>query len=121
MKSAAAKGAYYKLRTKKWLEARGYAVAFLERVQWIPPRVPGGRMIPIKRDQLGADLLAMSRSEVILAQVKGGGTARRQRAAARRTFDQFPIPAFVQTWIVTWQPRAREPEIQNYVTSERES
>jgi hypothetical protein len=119
MTTAAAKGSYYKLRTKRWLEAHGFAVAFMERIHWIPARTPGGRMIPIKRDQFGADLLAMSRDALILVQVKGG-TARGHRAAGRREFDKFPIPPFVRTWIVSWQPHARAPEIQDYVTSDRD-
>ncbi len=117
MPSAAATGAYYKRRTKKWFEDRGYAVAYMERIQWIPGK-GRARMIPIKRDQFGADLLVMNLDTMALVQVKfqrtGGGTA-----AARRAFDKFPIPRFVQTWIVVWAPRQREPEIQTYVFSRR--
>jgi hypothetical protein len=119
MTTAAAKGSYYKTRTKRYLERKGYHVAHLERVYWIPSKEPGGRMIPIKHDQFGADLLAMSRDAIILVQVKSG-TARGNLAAARRAFDRFPIPPFVRTWIIIWQPRAREPEIQNYVSSDRD-
>jgi len=112
--NAAAKGSYYKLRTKRWLETKGYAVAFMERIQWIPKG--HGHMIPVKRDQFGADLLAMNRDEMILVQVKFG---KGSRAAARRTFDTFPIPPFVSTWIVSWEARARTPEIQVYAFSGR--
>lgn len=113
MRSAAAKGSYYKLRTKRWLEAKGYAVAFLERIHWIPPREPGGRMIPIKRDQLGADLMAVSADAIILVQVKFGTNRRGagHLAAGRREFAKYAMPALVQRWIVIWAPRMREPEI----------
>lgn len=113
--NAAATGAYYKRRTKMWLERHGYVVAYMERVQWIPGK-PGARMIPVKRDQFGADLLAMNREAMALVQVKFQ-RKEASTAAARRTFDQFPIPPFVQTWIVVWGPRQREPEIQSYVFS----
>ncbi|HEV8502504.1 MAG TPA: hypothetical protein VGR63_13065 [Casimicrobiaceae bacterium] len=117
--NAAATGAYYKRRTKKYLEGRGFAVAYMERIQWIPGR-RGGPMIPVKRDQFGADLLAMNLDTMALVQVKfqrtAGGTA-----AARRAFDKWPIPRFVQTWIVVWAPRQREPEIQSYVFSRKQA
>lgn len=113
--TAAAAGAYYKRRTKKWLEDRGFAVAYMERVQLIPGK-DGRPTIPVKRDQFGADLLAMKRDTMALVQVKFQRTES-STAAARRTFDQFPIPPFVQTWIVVWAPRQRAPEIQSYVFS----
>jgi hypothetical protein len=115
--NAAATGAYYKRRTKKWLESRGFAVAYMERIQWIPGK--GGRpMIPVKHDQFGADLLAMNLSTIALVQVKFQRTAD-STAKARRAFDKWPIPRFVQTWIVVWAPRQREPEVQSYVYSRR--
>lgn len=112
-KSASAKGNYYKLRTKKWLEAKGYAVAFMERIMWIPPKEPGGRLIPIKRDQFGADLLAVSKTELIFVQVKLKGPTNTSglRASAIAEFAKHIIPAFAQQWVVIWEPKAREPEI----------
>ena len=110
--SNASRGAYYKLRTKKWLEARGYTVALMERVMWIPPKEPGGRPIPVKRDQLGADLLAVSATELVLVQVKSvGPKTSPDRLGAIREFAKYTVPAFVQQWVVIWKPRQREPEI----------
>jgi hypothetical protein len=106
--SAASKGAYWKLRTKRWLEARGYQVAFMERVHWI--QTDTGR-VPVKKDQLGSDLLAVSRDRIVFVQVKGGKTGRSNLAAGRTTFAQFVFPAGTQQWVVMWKPRAREPEI----------
>lgn len=115
-RSSSAKGNYYKLRTKRWLEAQGYAVGFMERVMWVRPKVVGERPIPIKVDQFGADLLAMNVSELIFVQAKlagrrdpqAGGTAR---MSALREFAKYPFPPFVERWVVQWRPRAREPEI----------
>jgi hypothetical protein len=109
-KSNSAKGNYYKLRTKKWLEAKGYSVAFMERMMWIPPRNPGDTMIPIKKDQFGSDLLAVNQDEIIFVQVKfnRGGIS-----VGRREFARYVFPSFAQRWIVIWEPRAREPEIED--------
>jgi len=114
-RSNSAKGNYYKLRTKKWLEAKGYAVAFMERVMWIPPKEPGGRMIPVKKDQFGADLLAVTATEIVFVQVK---LNRNNIAAGRHEFAKFTFPTTTQQWIVIWEPRQREPEI---IEMEREA
>lgn len=108
MISAVAKGQYWKGRTKRFLEERGYQVAFLERVLWL--QTARGR-IPVKRDQFASDLLAVNTDEVIFIQVKGGATRRSQLAAARKAFAQFAFPAGTQQWIVCWAPRARLPEV----------
>lgn len=108
MPSAVAKGQYWKSRTKKFLEASGYQVAFLERVLWL--QTARGR-IPVKRDQFASDLLAVNTAEVIFVQVKGGASRRSQLAAARQEFARFAFPAGTQQWIVCWAPRARQPEI----------
>lgn len=111
--SASSRGNYYKLRTKRWLEAKGYAVAFMERMLWIPAKRPGDRMIPVKHDQFGSDLLAMCDRELVFVQVKFGSTRRGagHLAAGRREFLRYPFPADTRQWIVVWALRAREPEI----------
>lgn len=106
--SSAAKGQYWKTRTKKFLEAAGYQVAFMERVLWI--QTPTGR-VPVKKDQFASDLLAVNRKEIAFVQVKGGATGRSNLAAARAAFAQFAFPAGTKQWVVLWKPRARAPEI----------
>ncbi len=108
MPSAVAKGQYWKSRTKHWLEAQGYQVAFLERVLWI--QTARGR-VPVKRDQMGSDLLAVNATDVLFVQVKGGVSRRSQLAAARTEFAKYAFPAGTQQWIVCWAPRARQPEV----------
>lgn len=105
---SAAKGQYYKLRTKRFLEAAGYQVAFLERMLWI--QTPKGR-VPVKRDQFASDLLAVNRDEVVFVQVKGGVTGRSNLAAARTAFGTYAFPSGTKQWVVLWPPRARQPEI----------
>jgi hypothetical protein len=107
-RSAVAKGAYWKSRTKRWLEAQGFAVAFLERVLWIQ----GKRgLIPVKRDQLASDVLAVSQDRVLFVQVKGG-ESRPDWSAARKEFALYPLPPSAEQWTVYWEPNARAPEIE---------
>lgn len=107
MLSSAQKGAYWKARTRKWLVAQGYQVGDLEIVHWIFTK--GGR-IPTKRDQFGSDLLAVSLTEVVFVQVKGGRTGG-TFPEARRKFAEFQFPPSTQQWVVAWAPRARKPVV----------
>jgi hypothetical protein len=111
MPSNAAKGAYYKRRTWKWLESLGYAVAHLERTL---PAV-GTRRFPIKVDQLGADLLAVSAARVVFVQVKHFGPthrwATRRVMEARVEFARHPLPPGAEQWIVVWGVRQRTPQV----------
>ena len=109
MASNASRGAAAKGRTKKWLIAQGYAVADMEVVRWV--MTPKGRR-PVKRDQFGADLVAMNHLRIVFVQVKSGdpkswGTF----PAARRKFDEFTWAPGVERWIVAWAPRSRAPRI----------
>lgn len=108
MPSNAARGAYYKARTKKWMEQQGYAVAYLECVRWVYR--PGGERIPTKVDQFGSDLLAMSRDRLIFIQVKCGSP---DRPKTLRKFGEYPFtrsPAIL-VWLVVWKLRARDPVV----------
>lgn len=108
----AQRGAYYKGRTKKWLAARGWQVADMEVVRWIYQ--PGRQPMPVKRDQFASDLLAMNASRIVFVQCKGGEAARGGTfPAARRAFEAFVWPVFVERWIIAWAPRSREPRIIN--------
>lgn len=111
--SAAAKGSHYKARTKAWLEKRGYDVAFLERMFLLHKPAdklrPGeSPMIPIKRDQMGADLLAVSETEILFVQVQLG---REHIAKRRAEFSQHRCPPPAKQWLVIWEKGGREPEV----------
>lgn len=108
MPSNAAKGQYYKAKTKRWLEAHGFAVAFMERMMFI--HTAHGR-VPVKRDQFGSDLLAMSRQAIVFVQVKGGKYGSKQINAGLKAFDAFEFPPMSQQCVIAWKPRARQPEI----------
>jgi hypothetical protein len=111
MASNAGRGAYYKGRTKKWLIAQGWQVADLEVTRWIHP--PGRSALPIKRDQLGSDLLAVSAHRIAFVQVKSGAQAAgdTQFPDAQREFHRFTFPPFVRLLIAAWTPGARFPRL----------
>lgn len=109
MATNVSRGAAAKGRTKKYLQARGYQVADLEVVRYIFGK--GGRM-PVKRDQFGSDLLAVSHFEVIFVQVKSGKSAAGGTfPEARREFAKFEFPRGVVRRIIAWPPYARYPRI----------
>lgn len=111
MASNAARGAYFKGRTRKWLIAQGYQVADLEIIRWVFR--PGGHRMPVKRDQFGSDLLAMSAGHIVFIQVKGGAQAAGagQFLDAQREFAKHQFPQAAHLWIVCWPPRARQPRV----------
>jgi hypothetical protein len=107
------KGNYYKLRTKQWLLKKGYQVGFLELTNRIIVRSKDkkgikNKIIFIKKDQFGADLLAMNKEELIFIQVKFG---KKNISTAIKEFTKFKFPSFTKKWIVVWEFRASEPEI----------
>lgn len=122
MASNAARGARAKTRTRKWLEAYGYQVADLEKVYYV--RTPKGRL-PVKRDQMGADLLAVLPPaplrfpgpypfdrDIVFVQVKSGASAKGGTfPSARRAFCGYPVSAVAAQAVVAWPPRARHPRI----------
>lgn len=110
-RSAHAKGNYYKLRTKKWLQEQGYEVVNMEvqRRVFIPAR-PGfpEKVLFIKQDLWGADLLASNRKELIAVQVK---THTTDIARGVKALCAAPWPGSVKMWVVLWPYRGREPVI----------
>ena len=111
MSSNATRGAYFKAKTRKWLLTQGWQVADLEIVRWV--FTPKGRL-GAKRDQFGADLLAMRSTGLLFVQVKGGKQAagQGQFPSAQREFQRYDWPTTaVRLAIIAWAPRAREPRI----------
>ena len=105
--SAVAKGNRAKARTKRWLEAQGYAVAHMERMFFI--WTPKGK-IATKKDQFASDLLAI-RADMpdTYIQVKLGAPSRPRTV---RNFREFPFSRqHVRLWLVVWQVRGRAPRV----------
>lgn len=107
--SSARRGGYWKARSKRWLERRGFPVADMEIVRTIFTR---GRLIGIKRDQWGADLMYATPLVFVLVQVKGGAkptsTLTKQ---ALREFEKHRFPRHSRRELHVWRPRAHVPEV----------
>lgn len=109
MTSSAQRGSYYKARTKRWLESKGYQVADLEKMHWIFRS--GQPALATKRDQFASDLLAVSARAVIFVQVKGASAARGNFPDARRKFESFHFPPWTRQWVIAWPSGSRSPRI----------
>lgn len=110
MASNASRGAAAKGKTKKWLEARGYQVGDLEVVRWV--FAAGRPRLPVKRDQFGSDLLAVSAKAILFVQVKSGGIASGGSFPdARREFEKFAFTPAARKVIIAWPLRARVPRV----------
>ena len=107
MPSSARKGAYYKGRTKRYLERLGYEVADLEISRIL--HTPNG-LVPVKRDQFASDLLAVSGTDCVFVQSKGG-TSPADISGAVRKFAAHTFPPFVKLWIAVWKTGAHAPAI----------
>lgn len=103
------KGNYYKKKTKDFLEKQGFCCEYLEKLQRV---YTGSKIIYVKRDLFGADLLAMNTEKIIFVQVKSGSpdTGINYKKAISE-FQKYPFPSFVDRWIVIWRERQKEPEI----------
>lgn len=100
------KGNYYKLKSKPWLQERGYHVDYLER--YVRIRNKDGKLILIRHDIVGADGLATSDTEFILwNSILGRDHINR----AIEKFLKYPCPPFVKRWVLVWEKGDREPEI----------
>lgn len=100
------KGSYYRLKTKKWLEKDGFKVENLEISQRIFTK--DKKVIFIKKDLWGADLLASNGVQLIVIQNKAN---KGDISKGIKELKSAPWPAFVKRWVVFWEYRAREPEI----------
>ena len=107
MVSRVQKGNYYRLKTKKWLEADGYLVENLEHSQRIFLK-DKDQVIFIKKDIWGADLIAKNKKEIIFIQCK---TNKGDISSGIKELNTTIWPACVKLWVVRWPLRAREPEI----------
>lgn len=107
--SNATRGAYYKARSKKWLEMQGRTTFDMEinRTVWTP-RGP----VSTKRDQLGADLGYLAADCVVFLQIKSGakptGTLHRM---ATEAFAAFTWPTHSRREVHVWRAGARSPEV----------
>ncbi|MEM2615753.1 MAG: hypothetical protein QXO44_03295 [Thermoplasmatales archaeon] len=99
------KSNYYRWKTKKWFQDKGYHVEYVEVYRRI---VKENKTILLKKDLFGADMIAMNANEIIFANSVFG---RKNIAKHVKEFEKYPFPDFVERWIVVWDKGKREPEI----------
>ena len=104
-------GNYYKLKTRDWLRAKGYHVELMERQQriTIKDKKPGNfKIVWVRKDILGADLIAVNDTEAILV---GSVFGKQNIARNLKKFKEYPSGG-MKRWVVAWEARIRgEPEI----------
>jgi hypothetical protein len=106
MGSNVAKGNYYRLRTKKWLQSLGYLVENLERQQRVVKKNELGEdsVFFLKFDIWGADLIARNEEHVLFVQVK---TNEGDVARGIKELNKGPWPGSVDRWVVYWPKRRK--------------
>jgi hypothetical protein len=104
------RGAYYKKRTKEYLEKKGYTVQLTEFISSRP--IGGGKMIWTKKDVFGSDGIAMNGTEIIFWNAKSTitGEQKQVKHSGRKEFALYPFPDCVKRQLYIWEPR-KEPVI----------
>ena len=99
-------GNYYLNKSKKFFEGDGWAV---KRTEYQYP-IPGTKFYR-KIDIFASDLIMMNGEDIVFVNV----TTATNIAKHIHRFEEFPFPDFVKCWVVTWEERAREPNITEVV------
>ena len=103
--SNVSKGNYYLNKFKKFLEADGWRVEKLEKNYRIFTK---GKIIFVKKDLWGADLIAVKGEEEMWVQWK---TNKGDIAKGLKELANYPMPSRVKQCVATWAAKAKEPEI----------
>ena len=103
MRSNRASGAYYEMRSRKYLEKMGYKCE-RARAQFIP-----GTFRAVRYDFFNcADLIAVKKDSVVFVQVK---LNKKNVAEARKKLEALPAP-YGSKWIHVWTKGAHNPEVE---------
>lgn len=110
--STTSRGSYYKKKSQKWFEDRGYTVQLTEFTTARPSI--NGRVIYIKKDVFGSDGIAMNGKEIIFWNSKhftGTNTLAQESRMGTKEYKKYPFPTTVKRWLLIWEPRVKEPHI----------
>jgi len=111
MPSTVQRGNYYKRKTKKWFEDKGYTV---ELTEFVCGRMIGkGKIIYQKKDVLASDGVAYTDTEFILWNSKHTvtGEIAQMKSSGKKNFMEIKVPPFIKKQVIIWQPRVREPAV----------
>ena len=100
-----AKGNREKLKTKKWLESKGW---YVENSEVNKVCFFGGKTMAVHKDLLGSDLLAINGEDILFVQSKSNPS---DISSGVKEFSKYPFPKSVKRWVVYWKTRAKEPTI----------
>ena len=104
--SNASKGQRYKTRTRDHFRKLGYTAELVEKLQVIRR---GKQTVYIKKDLLGADVIAVNSTECILANSVLG---KSNIAKHIKEFQKYPSGG-LKRWVIIWEKGARNPEIRD--------
>lgn len=99
------RGDYYRWKTKKWFQKNGYSVEYVEVYRRI---VKDGKVLLLKKDLFGADMIAMNGQEIVFA---NSVLYKKNIAKHVKEFEKYPFPDCVERWVVVWEKGKREPDI----------
>jgi hypothetical protein len=108
------KGNYYKIKTKRWFEEKGYLCEYLEKLQRIvtkDKKSGNEKIIWIKRDLFYSDGIAiLPDKEIIFWNSKFG---KSNIAEGFKNYNNLKLPKIpqIKKWLVVWEVRKQEPEI----------
>jgi len=105
---------YYRYRTKRWFQEKGYCCEYLETYRKIYDK-ERKKAFFIRRDLFAADGISMNRDRIIFWNSKFGlpDVQETKINEGIEAFMKFPYPLceHIERWLVLWKKRAREPEI----------
>lgn len=99
------KGNYYLAKTIAFFRSEGYICERIEKLQRV---VSKDKVIYVKQDLFGSDLLCVNDTEVLFVQVK---TNRGDIAKGLKKLAQFPCPPCARQVVILWTPREKQPEL----------
>jgi len=107
MRTTKQKGDYYRRKTVNWLKDLGFQVETLEKLQRV---YTGGKILFLKKDIWGSDLIAMNQDKLVFVQVK---LNKKNISSAKIEFNKYIWPKCnkIEKWIVVWTPKQKQPEV----------
>jgi hypothetical protein len=107
--SNTSRGNYFKSKTKKYFQAKGYTCEYIETyaTYWNPATRSRGF---IKRDNFASDGIAMNNQEIIFW---NSVLNRKNISEHVKRYLEFTWPASpaIRRMVIVWEPRKKEPEL----------